>query len=481
MSNIIKDEVPADLKLRHLFQNKYVYAVSFSWNTVLKRTQTKILGKLVINEKNIIFHPSSYYWSIPNQIKKNYIFPDIWDITNSGIDDNAKRYHLDDETLLKIYEYRRKYCNNNELNDNYNSVERPQVYSNGDKPDTGPPDSDSEKTTANVYNHRKYGCIWFFYQLALKHHIIDDLDTVFKSERTRNTVIVIGIYPLLSKKKLNHLNEWVKVYKTPPTITLTPSNITEFTKSKILDLAIRGKLVPQNSNDEPASMLLEHIRVEKEELIKQGKLKRDKKESIIYRGDDNSYYMTGKKEPLELPFNLPNGWTWACLPEIVFFQEGPGIMKADFCKEGIPLIRISGLQTDRVTLEGCNYLSPQKVEEKWAHFKLEKGDIVICTSASIGKVSIVDEEAVGAIPYTGQIRFQMTPAITKDYFLFFAMSNIYLDQVNMLKTGNCIQHYGPTHLKQVIVPLPPINEQIRISKTISKYLDQIDMISEQLL
>ena len=253
------------------------------------------------------------------------------------------------------------------------------------------------------------------------------------------------------------------------------------TKAKILDLAIRGKLVPQDENDEPASMLLEKIRSEKAELIKQGKLKRDKKESIIYKGDDNSYYMTGKKEPLELPFNLPNGWTWACLPEIVFFQEGPGIMKADFCKEGIPLIRISGLQTDRVTLEGCNYLSPQKVEEKWAHFKLEKGDIVICTSASIGKVSIVDEEAVGAIPYTGQIRFQMTPAITKDYFLFFAMSNIYLDQVNMLKTGNCIQHYGPTHLKQVIVPLPPINEQIRISKTISKYLDQIDMISEQLL
>ena len=258
------------------------------------------------------------------------------------------------------------------------------------------------------------------------------------------------------------------------------SDVISLTKQKILDLAISGKLVSQDPADEPASKLLERIRAEKEKLIKRGKLKRDKKESIIYKGDDNSYYMTGKKEPLELPFNIPEGWIWASLPEIVFFQEGPGIMKKDFCEEGIPLIRISGLQTERVTLEGCNYLDPQKVEEKWSHFKLEEGDIVICTSASIGKVSIVDEEAVGAIPYTGQIRFQMTPAITKDYFLFFAMSNIYLDQVNMLKTGNCIQHYGPTHLKQVIVPLPPINEQKRIAKTISDYLAQIDIISEQI-
>ncbi len=263
-------------------------------------------------------------------------------------------------------------------------------------------------------------------------------------------------------------------------ITEELKNCIDITKSKVLDLAIRGKLVPQDSNDEPASVLLERIRSEKEELIKQGKLRRDKKESIIFKGDDNSYYMTGKKEPLENAFDLPNGWIWASLPEVVFFQEGPGIMKKDFRDSGVPLIRISGLQTDKVSLEGCNYLDPEMVERKWKHFKLEMGDIVICTSASIGKVSIVDSETVGAIPYTGQIRFQMSPAITKDYFLYFAMSDIYLNQVNMLKTGNCIQHYGPTHLKQVIVPLPPIDEQIRISNAIKQYLMHLELISEQI-
>lgn len=195
-------------------------------------------------------------------------------------------------------------------------------------------------------------------------------------------------------------------------------------KSKILDLAIRGKLVPQDPNDEPASVLLERIRAEKEEMIKQGKIKRDKKESIIFRGDDNSYYRyKGEKEVCiddDLPYKLPDGWIWAILPEVVLFQEGPGILKKDFRDEGIPLIRISGLQSDKVLLDGCNYLDPVMVENKWKHFKLELGDIILCTSASIGKASIVGPEAVGAIPYTGQIRFKMTQALIREYFLYFA-------------------------------------------------------------
>ena len=183
--------------------------------------------------------------------------------------------------------------------------------------------------------------------------------------------------------------------------------IINLAKSKILDLAIRGKLVPPDPNDEPASVLLERIRAEKEELIRQGKIKRDKKESFIFRGDDNSYYRykNGKAVCIDddLPYEVPNGWIWAILPEVVLFQEGPGILKKDFRDEGIPLIRISGLQSDKVLLDGCNYLDPVMVENKWKHFKLELGDVILCTSASIGKASIVGPEAVGAIPYLSLI------------------------------------------------------------------------------
>ena len=91
-------------------------------------------------------------------------------------------------------------------------------------------------------------------------------------------------------------------------------NLIEIAKSKILDLAIRGKLVPQDPNDEPASVLLERIKAEKEELIKQGKIKRDKKESVIFKGEDNSYYeKIGNSVACiddELPFEIPSSWIW---------------------------------------------------------------------------------------------------------------------------------------------------------------------------
>jgi len=260
--------------------------------------------------------------------------------------------------------------------------------------------------------------------------------------------------------------------------------IINLAKSKILDLAIRGKLVPPDPNDEPASVLLERIRAEKEELIRQGKIKRYKKESFIFRGDDNSYYRykNGKAVCIDddLPYEVPNGWIWAILPEVVLFQEGPGILKKDFRDEGIPLIRISGLQSDKVLLDGCNYLDPVMVENKWKHFKLELGDVILCTSASIGKASIVGPEAVGAIPYTGQIRFKMTQSLIREYFLYFANSDTYLNQIDRMKTGNCIQHYGPTHLKEVYIPIPPIEEQERIIKQLSSLLSSLYEIEESI-
>lgn len=262
-------------------------------------------------------------------------------------------------------------------------------------------------------------------------------------------------------------------------------NLVSKTKSKILDLAIRGQLVPQNPDDEPASVLLECIRAEKEKLIKQGKIKRDKKESIIFKGEDNSYYRNKKGKLFcidkELPYELPDGWTWAMLPEVVFFQEGPGILKKDFRENGVPLIRISGLQTEKVLLTGCDYLDEEMVKNKWEHFKLDLGDVFLCTSASIGKASIVGYEAVGAIPYTGQIRFKMSEAIIRDYFLYLATSSVYLDQVNKMKTGNCIQHYGPTHLKEMYVPLPPINEQEKIADKIKVIFSQFNSLENTLV
>jgi len=130
------------------------------------------------------------------------------------------------------------------------------------------------------------------------------------------------------------------------------------------------------------------------------------------------------------------------------YQEGPGILAVDFRNSGVSLIRIAGMQGDKLSLEGCNYLDPEMVERKWSHFKLDLGDIVTSTSASMDKKCEVTEETVGAIPYTGQIRFNMLGNINKEYFKCFIMSNAYIKQINEQKSGGTIKHYGPTHLKK---------------------------------
>ena len=115
-------------------------------------------------------------------------------------------------------------------------------------------------------------------------------------------------------------------------------------KAKILDLAIRGQLVPQDPADEPASVLLERIRAEKEELIKQGKIKRDKKESVIFRGEDNSYYekIDGKVMNIddEIPFDLPDNWVWCRFSEVIELFSGQDLAPNRYSDTppGIPYI-----------------------------------------------------------------------------------------------------------------------------------------------
>jgi len=231
-------------------------------------------------------------------------------------------------------------------------------------------------------------------------------------------------------------------------------------KNSILQLAIQGKLVEQRPEEGTAEELYKKIQEEKKKLIKEGKIKKTKALPEIIED--------------EIPFDIPENWKWVRIAEMSYFQEGPGILAKDFRDFGIPLIRIAGMQRDILSLEGCNYLEPEMVEKKWNHFKLDLGDILISTSASMDKICIVTKETVGAIPYTGQIRFKMYGNILKKYFIYFLMSNAYLRQINEQKSGGIIKHYGPTHLKKMIIPLPPLEEQKRIVAKIEDLMPFVD-------
>jgi hypothetical protein len=153
-------------------------------------------------------------------------------------------------------------------------------------------------------------------------------------------------------------------------------------------------------------------------------------------------------------------WPVVLLPTLTDFQEGPGILAKDFRDAGVPLVRLAGLRSDIVTLEGCNYLDPIQVESKWAHFKLSIGDILVLTSASFGRPAVVTKEAEGAIAYTGIIRFRSkTTELDAGFLKLFLGSPNFLKQANAFASGAVIKHFGPTHLKQMTMPLPPLETQ----------------------
>ncbi|MBQ6901193.1 MAG: restriction endonuclease subunit S [Firmicutes bacterium] len=186
-----------------------------------------------------------------------------------------------------------------------------------------------------------------------------------------------------------------------------------------------------------------------------------------------------RKSGIEWIGDIPSDWMFLFLKYVTNFQEGPGIMGNDFRNEGIPLIRISGMKGNYVTRDGCNFLEQEMVEKKWKHFKLLKDDVVISASASMGIAALVDEEAEGCIPYTGLIRFPISDKLDKLFLRYYLISNEYMEQINVQKTGTAIQHYGPTHIEKVKIALPPLDEQREIADYLDKKCAEIDTLIEK--
>lgn len=257
------------------------------------------------------------------------------------------------------------------------------------------------------------------------------------------------------------IDEYEKIEKELETLKKEfPNNM----KDALLQAAMQGKLTEQLESDCSVISIIEQCEKDKEEAIKEGKYKKEKFRGALCEE--------------EYPFDIPDNWKWLYISDMSLFQEGPGILAVDFRTQGVPLIRIAGMQEDVVKLDGCNYLDPQMVEDKWKHFKLDLGDIVISTSASMDKIAEVTEETVGAIPYTGLIRFKMFGNINKEYFKYFIKSSFYATQINEQKSGGTIKHYGPTHLKKMLIPIPPIEEQQRIVESLEALLPLCETLKE---
>ena len=237
------------------------------------------------------------------------------------------------------------------------------------------------------------------------------------------------------------------------------------TKVKILDLAISGQLVPQDPNDEPASVLLERIRENKEELIKSGKLKRDKKESVIFKGDDNSYYAMIDGSPINisehLRFELPSGWSWITLSDIACVTSGktPKPEQISDCGD-VPYFKVSDMNTQgnelylQYTDSYVNNLYSGPIFEEGSFVFPKNGGAVLTNKKRIlTQTSVVDLN-------TGVFT---TSCLLNPDFAFYLFTSIDFSKIHK---GAVIPTVDSSVIGNLIYGLPPIEEQKRIAATI---------------
>ena len=258
-------------------------------------------------------------------------------------------------------------------------------------------------------------------------------------------------------------------------------------KNSILQWAIQGKLVPQDPNDEPASVLLDKIRQEKERLIKEKKIKRDKNASIIYRGEDNSYYekilATGEVKCIdeEISFDVPNGWEWErwgnISQSIQYGYNAPALEHG-----AIKMVRISDIQENCVLWDNVPYC--QIEENDIDTYLLKVNDILFArTGGTVGKSFLVEEVPEKAI-YAGYlIRTRYSSLLNPRYMKSFMESQLYWEQLKNGTIATAQPNCNGKTLAKMLLPIPPTKEQDRIVEKLtqlSSFLDNYGLCQDRL-
>ena len=240
-------------------------------------------------------------------------------------------------------------------------------------------------------------------------------------------------------------------------------------KNSILQWAIQGKLVPQDPNDEPASVLLEKIRQEKERLIKEKKIKRDKNASIIYRGEDNSYYekilATGEEKCIdeEIPFEIPQGWEWCRMQDVITFVNGRAYKKEELLPQGkYKVLRVGNFFTNNEWY----YSDLELPEDKYCY----NGDLLYAWSASFGPQIWNGDKTIFHY-HIWNVKFNSRVLFREYLYYFFLFDKT---QVKASTTGSTMVHVSMENMKPRLIPIPPVNEQKRIVHEIENIIPLIE-------
>ena len=291
-------------------------------------------------------------------------------------------------------------------------------------------------------------------------------------------LLLIPIPPIeeqhrIVSKYLETVQMQKEYYKTNETLDVLNSGFPATLKKSILQYAVQGKLVPQDPADEPASVLLKRIRTEKEQLVKEGKIKRDKHESVIFRRD-NSYYekVDGIERCIddELPFEIPDSWEWTTIGTTCINIQYGSSRKSESTGT-MAVLRMGNIQNGRIDTQKLVYTSDK---EEIAHYPLEYNDLLFNRTNSkelVGKTAIYKSE-VPAI-YAGYL-IRITPLIDSDYLNYVMQTQFYWVYCQNVRSDAIGQsNINAEKLKNFIYPLPPLHEQKRIAKKLNSIFTKI--------
>ena len=264
--------------------------------------------------------------------------------------------------------------------------------------------------------------------------------------------------------------------------TLDTLNTTfpERLKKSILQEAVQGKLVPQDSSDEPAEALLERIRAEKQRLIKEGKIKKDKHESVIFRRDNSHYEkLDGVERRIddELPFEIPENWCWCRLGTIAAVLGGkriPAGRKLTECNTGHVYIRVSDMTDGGVSTDRLLYV-PEDIYPSISKYIINKADVFITVAGTIGRVGKILDELDGANLTENADRLVLA-VVNQDWLIKVLQSGMIQEQIAEATTQVGQPKLAIVRIERFLIPLPPLHEQERIVSAINTTLSIVQKL-----
>ena len=249
------------------------------------------------------------------------------------------------------------------------------------------------------------------------------------------------------------------------TLDILNTAFPERLKKSILQEAVQGKLVPQDPSDEPAEALLERIRVEKQRLIKEGKIKKDKHESVIFRRDNSHYEKRGSEEVCiddEIPFEIPENWVWCRLGSILEKLTDGAHSTPKYTDSGVPFISVKDVSSGVLSFDSAKHISESEHRELYKRCDPKRGDILLTKVGTTGIPVIVDtDEEFSLFVSVAQLRF-LHSLLDKNYLLLLIQSPLVQQQCTEHTRGVGNKNWVMRDIANTLVAIPPLAEQKRI-------------------